>query len=101
MNALKEAMLLLVANDRPLPPDWLNHPLTGDWIGHRECHIGGNFLLIYRLDDSGKRVSIPTFHDNHRARIPKPATPSIPAFDIRLSMRGRKTELWEIALLNF
>lgn len=35
-------------------PEWLDHPLTGDWLGHRECHVGGDFLLIYRLDDSGK-----------------------------------------------
>ena len=54
MNGLKQAMLLLVANNGPLPPEWLDHPLTGDWLGHRECHIGGDFLLIYRLDDSGK-----------------------------------------------
>ena len=54
MTRLKEAMLLLIANDAPLPPEWLDHPLTGDWAGHRECHIGGDFLLIYRLDDSGK-----------------------------------------------
>lgn len=54
MNGLKEAMLLLVANNGPLPPEWFDHPLTGDWLGHRECHIGGDFLLIYRLDDSSK-----------------------------------------------
>lgn len=54
MNRLKEAMLLLIANDGPLPPQWLDHPLTGEWKGHRECHIGGDFLLIYRLDDSNK-----------------------------------------------
>ncbi|WP_083932397.1 type II toxin-antitoxin system mRNA interferase toxin, RelE/StbE family [Caldimonas manganoxidans] len=24
--------------------------LIGDWAGHRECHIGGGFLLICRLD---------------------------------------------------
>jgi mRNA interferase YafQ len=54
MNGLKQAMLLLVANDGPLPPEWLDHPLAGDWAGHRECHIGGDFLLIYRLDESGK-----------------------------------------------
>jgi mRNA interferase YafQ len=22
--------------------------------GHRECHIGGDFLLAYKLDDSAK-----------------------------------------------
>lgn len=54
MNRLKEAMTLLVANDKPLPPEWLDHALTGEWSGHRECHIGGDFLLIYTLDDSGK-----------------------------------------------
>jgi addiction module RelE/StbE family toxin len=27
-----------------------DHPLKGDWADHRECHIGGDFLLIYRLD---------------------------------------------------
>lgn len=54
MNRLKEAMALLVANDGPLPSEWLDHPLTGDRAGHRECHIGGDFLLIYTLADSGK-----------------------------------------------
>ena len=54
MNRLKEAMTLLIANDGPLPPEWQDHALTGDWAGHRECHIGGDFLLIYTLDDSGK-----------------------------------------------
>ncbi len=54
MNRLKEAMTLLIANDGPLAPEWLDHQLTGEWAGHRECHIGGDFLLIYALDDSGK-----------------------------------------------
>ena len=51
MNRLKAAMLLLIANDAPLGPEWLDHSLSGDWAGHRECHIGGNFLLIYKLND--------------------------------------------------
>ena len=49
MNRLKEAMLLLIANDAPLGPEWLDHPLGGDLDGHRECHIGGDFLLTYKL----------------------------------------------------
>jgi mRNA interferase YafQ len=51
MNHLKEAMLLLIANAGPLPPEWRDHELTGNWGGHRECHVGGDFLLIYRLDN--------------------------------------------------
>lgn len=49
MGHLKEAMLLLIANDAPLGAEWLDHPLKGDWVDHRECHIGGDFLLIYQI----------------------------------------------------
>lgn len=31
-NRLKEAMLLLVANDAPLGPEWLDHSLTGSGL---------------------------------------------------------------------
>lgn len=52
MRQLKEAMLLLIANDEPLGPEWLDHPLKGEWSDHRECHIGGDFLLIYQIEGS-------------------------------------------------
>jgi mRNA interferase YafQ len=54
MNRLKEAMLTLIANDEPLGPEWLDHALKGEWIGHRECHIGGDFLLAYKIGENGK-----------------------------------------------
>ena len=54
MNRLKEAMLLLISNDGPLESEWSDHPLKGEREGHRECHIGGDFLLAYKLDDGGK-----------------------------------------------
>ena len=49
MRQLKEAMMLLIANDAPLGSEWLDHPLKGEWADHRECHIGGDFLLIYQI----------------------------------------------------
>ncbi len=55
MNRLKAAMLHLIANDGPLPAERRDHGLQGDY---RECHIGGDFLLIYRLNDAGKRSSV-------------------------------------------
>ncbi len=58
MQQLKGVMLLLVANDEPLPAEWLDHELKEDWAGYRECHIGGDFLLIYKLDDSTKPGTI-------------------------------------------
>ncbi len=51
MPRLKEAMLLLIANDAPLPAEWLDHPLKGAWADHRECHVGGDFLLIYQAEE--------------------------------------------------
>jgi mRNA interferase YafQ len=51
MVRLKEAMLQLIAHEAPLGPEWLDHALKGDWADHRECHIGGDFLLIYQLDE--------------------------------------------------
>jgi len=50
MNKLKDVMLLLIANDEPLGAEWLDHALKGNWSDHRECHVGGDFLLIYRID---------------------------------------------------
>lgn len=58
MVLLKEAMLLLIANEGPLGREWLDHALVGNWADHRECHIGGDFLLVYRLEDNGKTQSV-------------------------------------------
>lgn len=58
MRRLKEAMLLLVANDAPLGPEWFDHPLKGDWAGHRECHVGGDFLLAYKVEESSRHSSV-------------------------------------------
>ncbi|MEZ5537233.1 MAG: type II toxin-antitoxin system YafQ family toxin [Thiolinea sp.] len=58
MKLLKELMLLLIANDDPLGEEWLDHALTGNWDDHRECHVGGDFLLIYRLEKKGKQEMI-------------------------------------------
>jgi len=46
--------MLIIANDVPLGPEWLDHPLSGEWEGHRECHVGGDFLLAYKLDTNVK-----------------------------------------------
>lgn len=51
MAKLKEVMSLIIANDAALPPEWKDHDLTGNWNDHRECHVGGDFLLIYTLDE--------------------------------------------------
>lgn len=54
-------MLLLIANDAPLAPEWKDHPLKGDWDSYRECHVGGDFLLIYKVDDKAGKGGIVVF----------------------------------------
>ena len=49
MNLLKEVIEIL-ANGEQLPAKYLDHPLTGDYRGSRECHIEPDWLLIYRIE---------------------------------------------------
>lgn len=55
MRRLKQVMLMLIANDEPLGAEWRDHSLKGEWADHRECHIGGDFLLIYQVE--GNRIN--------------------------------------------
>ena len=54
MKRLRTVMLLLIANEAPLGPERMDHALKGSWAHYRECHVGGDFLLIYRLDDTDR-----------------------------------------------
>ncbi|MBE6111587.1 MAG: type II toxin-antitoxin system YafQ family toxin [Peptococcaceae bacterium] len=50
MNLLKEVITLL-AMGKPLPEKYKDHALTGNWSGHRECHIQPDWLLVYRIEN--------------------------------------------------
>ena len=41
----------LLANHQPLPPNSRDHQLIGNLKDYRECHLGGDWLLIYQLSD--------------------------------------------------
>jgi mRNA interferase YafQ len=41
-----------LAEDTPLAPRHRDHPLTGNWKDHRDCHIKPDLVLIYRKPDS-------------------------------------------------
>lgn len=56
LNRLKEVMVFLLDPDVPLPPEYFDHNLHGSWDGHRECHVGGDWLLIYQLADMGTKM---------------------------------------------
>ena len=48
LNKIKAAIELL-AEEKQLPPSYRDHPLSGNWKGHRDCHIESDWLLIYRI----------------------------------------------------
>ena len=40
-----------LANGIPLDEKNKDHALSGNWSGHRECHILPDWLLIYRIEN--------------------------------------------------
>ena len=50
LDLLKNIVTKL-ANGEPLDDKHHDHALSGDWIGHRECHIIPDWLLVYRIED--------------------------------------------------
>ena len=49
---LLENIIALLSMGEPLPEKIKDHALTGNWVGHRECHILPDWLLIYRIEDN-------------------------------------------------
>lgn len=43
-----EKVVELLADGVPLPEQYRNHNLIGDYEGFKECHIEPDWLLIYR-----------------------------------------------------
>ena len=41
----------LLAADAPLPRRNFDHPLSGEWNDHRDCHVRPDLILIYRKPD--------------------------------------------------
>jgi len=48
LDDLVNAILASLVNDTPLPEAYRDHPLTGEWNGHRDCHVRPDLVLIYR-----------------------------------------------------
>ena len=48
---LLDDIIRALAKGEKLAEKHRDHALTGNWIGHRECHITPDWLLIYRIED--------------------------------------------------
>ena len=48
---LLDNIIRSLSRGETLPERNKDHALTGDWAGHRECHILPDWLLVYRVED--------------------------------------------------
>ncbi|MFZ0304307.1 MAG: type II toxin-antitoxin system YafQ family toxin [Terracidiphilus sp.] len=51
IETLLPSIVNLLVNDLPLPDEFRDHGLRGNWRSHRECHLKPDLLLIYKLPD--------------------------------------------------
>jgi len=49
--SLLDEIIAKLAQGIPLPESNRDHELTGNYAGHRECHIQPDWLLIYRIEN--------------------------------------------------
>jgi mRNA interferase YafQ len=52
---LKAVMDQLIEGD-PLPAQYRDHPLRGEFSGSRDCHVESDWILIYTLAEKGAHV---------------------------------------------
>ena len=48
LSKLRAVIEKLVAG-QSLDPKYKDHQLSGNWKGHRDCHIEPDWILIYRI----------------------------------------------------
>jgi mRNA interferase YafQ len=52
LNTELTEIVRLLAADTPLPRRNFDHPLSGEWRDHRDCHVRPDLVLIYRKPDN-------------------------------------------------
>lgn len=55
---LLQDVLEILCSAQPLPPKYKDHNLTGNYEGHRECHITPDWLLIYKIEQEILTLSL-------------------------------------------
>ena len=47
-----------LAAEKPLERKYRDHAMNGDFIGHRECHIEPDWLLIYKVEEDALLLTL-------------------------------------------
>ncbi|MBQ9527407.1 MAG: type II toxin-antitoxin system YafQ family toxin [Fretibacterium sp.] len=56
--ALLEGVTTMLQEGIPLPDCYKDHGLSGQWRGYRDCHIRGDWVLIYRIQEEENTLSL-------------------------------------------
>jgi len=48
-------VLGLLVEGKPLPAEYKDHPLRGEFAGSRDCHVEPDWVLIYTIDGNDVR----------------------------------------------
>ena len=56
--SLLRTVIDILAKGETLPEKYKDHPLVSIWVGYRECHIQGDWLLIYKYKDNELILSL-------------------------------------------
>ena len=54
VDAELQTVLELLQADEPLPEKYRDHALVSNWVGHRDCHIKPDLVLIYKKTEEGE-----------------------------------------------
>ena len=46
-----ETIVQMLSSGTPLPPQYRDHVLVGDFVGFRDCHIENDWILIYKIQN--------------------------------------------------
>lgn len=57
-------VVITLMNEKPLEPKYLDHRLSGDWDGYRECHVQNDLLLIYKIEENRLLLTRLDTHSN-------------------------------------
>ena len=52
--------LIVLLNEQALPLQYHDHPLKGQWSGHREFHLEPDWLVIYRIENNATLILVST-----------------------------------------
>lgn len=51
IQELLKSVISDLLEGKALPEKMKDHPLSGEWKDHRDCHVKPDLVLIYKTDD--------------------------------------------------